>query len=136
MDKNTLMLLVGVCVVWLGTGELVCAGPEITVVIPDKLDIGRIPYPGDHTLGCPFTIHVVSPDIGYSVDFSFSEFTNQDGGIIPLSRTIIDAPQINRVPTSLLGEDQDINLTFNMTTTFTDLAGTYTGNLTITVMPW
>lgn len=136
MGKSTLVFLVVLCVVWFGVCTGAIAGPEITVVIPDELNIGSIPYPGEHILGCPFVVHVVSPDIGYAVDFSFSPFVHQNGSIIPLSRTILSTPQINRPPTPLLGEDQDINLQFAITTESTDAPGNYMGKLMITVMPW
>lgn len=109
---------------------------SISVTTPGQLDLGSFPpQPGSYDLQATLTLHITA-NCPYHVEVSLEQFIRAGGGSIPLDHTSVQmvTPISSPVPTPIAGEDVDVELNFNIKTTFEDLAGTYTATVTFTIM--
>lgn len=117
--------------------SLACGQPYLSMsVTPGQLDLGSFPpQPGSYDLQATVTLHITA-NCPYHVEVSLEQFIRAGGGSIPLDRTSVQmvTPISSPVPTPIGGEDVDVELNFNIKTTFEDLAGTYTATVTFTIM--
>jgi len=105
-------------------------------VTQGELDLGSVPpQPGSYDLLATLTLHITA-NCPYHVEVSLEPFIRAGGGSIPLERTSVRmvGPISSPVGTPIAGEDVDVELNFNIETTLEDLAGTYTGTVTFTIM--
>lgn len=111
---------------------------SISIVSPDKIDLGSIPQPDSYSLPAALTVHVAA-NCPHHVEVAFSKpFThNGTGGTIPFDRSSVEMPTpiSSGRGTPPEGLDVDVELMFNLKTTFADLAGSYTGAITFTIGP-
>lgn len=102
---------------------------------PGEFNLGAIPQPGSYDLPATLTLHITA-NCPYHVEVSLEPFIRAGSGSIPLDRTSVQmvTPISSPVGTPIAGEDVDVELNFNIETTFQDLPGTYTGTVTFTIM--
>ena len=109
--------------------------PYISIDIPQELDFGAIPHPGNHVFTPTFSMHLAA-NIPYHVEISLSTLTHTGGNstITPTNLQMLN-PISSNVGTPIGGEDVDVQLQFNIETTTANTAGTYNGTLTVTAVP-
>lgn len=109
--------------------------PYISITIPDGLDFGSIPYPGNHVFTPQLTAHITA-NCPHHAEVSLQPFVREGGGSIPLDRSTVALlnPISSPVGTPPGGADATFNLRFDIETKFEDKPGAYSGSLVITVM--
>jgi len=117
--------------------SLACGQPYVSIsVTPGQLDLGSIPpQPDSYDIQATLTLHITA-NCPYHVEVSLEQFIRAGGGSIPLERTLVQmvTPISSPGPTPEAGEYVDVELNFNIKTTFEDLPGTYTATVIFTIM--
>ena len=108
--------------------------PYISITIPDGLDFGSIPYPGNHVFTPTFAMHIAA-NVPHHVEMSLSALSHGGGSsyITPTNLQVLN-PLSSGKGTPIGGVDVNVQLQFDIKTTMADRAGTYQGTLTITAM--
>ena len=138
--RERLFLILGilsvVCFGFVGTGYAAPFPLEsyISITIPDELDFGSIPHPGNHVFTHTFSMHIAA-NVPHHVEMSLSVLGHSSGSsyITPTNLQVLN-PISSGQGTPIGGMDVDVQLQFDIKTTMADQAGTYQGTLTITAM--
>jgi len=108
--------------------------PYISITIPDEIDLGSVPYPGNHVFTPSFVMHIAA-NIPHHIEMSMSPLSHTNGSstIIPINFKMSN-PLSSGKGTPIGGVDVNVQLQFDIKTMMADQAGTYQGTLTITAM--
>ena len=108
--------------------------PYISITIPDELDFGSIPHPGNHVFTPSFAMHITA-NVPHHVEMSISHLSHTNGSstITPVNLQVLNPISLGK-GTPIGGVDVNVQLQFDIKTTMADQAGTYQGTLTITAM--
>ncbi len=138
-QKRLFLVLATASVLCFGFVGTVHAGPfplepYISITIPDELDFGSIPHPGNHVFTPTFSMHIAA-NVPHHVEMSLSALTHTQGSstITPANLQVLN-PISSGKGTPIGGVDVNVQLQFDIKTTMADQAGTYQGTLTITAM--
>jgi hypothetical protein len=128
-----LAIAITVCFGHVGAAK---ADTYIIVSVPSSIDLGSIATYGNHVLTPPaFKIRIES-DSSHHVELSLSDLThNTENSIISPANFTTTPIMSSPVATPLGGIEVNVNMQFDITTTSAELAGGYSGTLTVTVMP-
>jgi len=116
--------------------------PYVNVsVTPASLDLGTVPQPGTYDSPAELKVHVTANCIHGGVMVSLAPLARAEGGSIAPARVFLKLPATGTyIPMSAavavtgpMGPGIfDVVLKFRVETTIADIAGEYTGTLTIT----
>ena len=111
------------------------ADSYIIVSAPNSIDLGSIATFGNHVLTPTFEMTIES-DSSHHVELSLSDLIHEDGVSIISPVNFTTTPTMSSpVGTPTGGAKVSVNMQFDITTTNKELAGGYSGTLTVTVMP-
>ena len=115
---------------------LVFDEPYLSISVAEGLNLGNIGQPGQHVFTQTLTVHIMA-NIGHHLEVSLQPFVGPANKSIPIERTSVEMlnPISSPGETSPGGVDVKLNLKFNIETRFEDPAGSYTGTLTLTIIP-
>jgi len=132
--ENLFLVLAIAITVCLGHVGIAKADSYIIVSAPSSIDLGSITTFGNHVLTPTFPMTIES-DSSHHVELSLSDLTHASGvsTISPANFTTntISSP----IGTPPGGASVNVNMQFDITTTSAEIAGAYSGTLTVTVMP-